>query len=133
MPPPQENAAGGESKAAGQQQERATNLQSIFRRPEKFKLGDDFDLFWRKTLLYFEAIDLKEDKKKRLALLFNLTEDAFRVAELINMQDGAGALKLGERFYHRSLRKTPLLRRNDITLPKECKILEKVLTILLLV
>eukprot|EP00794_Sanderia_malayensis_P006720 gene6720-7480_t len=56
-------------------------MQSIFRRPEKFKMGEDFDLFWRKTLLYFEAIDLKEDKKKRLALLFNLSEDAFRIAE----------------------------------------------------
>ena len=93
MPPPEVNAAGGEPEAAGQQQERATNLQSIFRRPEKFQLGDDFDLFWRKTLLYYEAIDLKEDKKKRLAWLFNLTEDAFRVAESINMQDGDGGFE----------------------------------------
>ena len=72
-----EEAAGGE----GLQQERVGNIQSIFRRPDKFKLGDDFDLFWRKTILYFEAIDLKEDKKKRLAILFNLNEDAFRIAE----------------------------------------------------
>ncbi len=87
MPPPQQDAGQADGAA---QQDRATNLQSIFRRPEKFKLGDDFDLFWRKTLLYYEAIDLKEDKKKRLALLFNLSEDAFRVAESINMQDGDG-------------------------------------------
>ena len=93
MPPPEDNTAGGEPAEAAGRQEPATNLQSIFRRPEKFKLGEDFDLFWRKTLLYYEAIDLKDDKKKRLALLFNLTEDAFRVAESINMQDGDGGFE----------------------------------------
>ena len=76
-----EEAAGGK----GLQQERVGNIQSIFRRPDKFKLGDDFDLFWRKTILYFEAIDLKEDKKKRLTILCNLNEDAFRIAEPIQL------------------------------------------------
>ena len=84
-----EEAAEGE----GLQQERVGNIQSIFRRPDKFKLGDDFDLFWRKTILYFEAIDLKEDKKKRLAILFNLNEDAFRIAEPITWQDGDEAFE----------------------------------------
>ena len=64
----QDEAAGGE----GLQQGRVANIQSIFRRPDKFKLGDNFDLFWKKTILYFEAIDLQYGKKKRLALLFNL-------------------------------------------------------------
>ena len=80
----QDEAAGGE----GLQQGRVANIQSIFRRPDKFKLGDDFDLFWKKTILYFEAIDLQDGKKKRLALLFNLNEDAFRIAESITWQDG---------------------------------------------
>ena len=45
------------------------NLQLILLRPKKSKLGDNFDLFWSKTLLSFEATDFKEDKKKHLALL----------------------------------------------------------------
>ena len=47
-------------------------LHSLFRRPEKYKIGDDFDLFVKKSELYFEAVELKDEKKRRLALLFNL-------------------------------------------------------------
>ena len=32
---------------------------TLFRRPEKFKIGEDFDLFVKKSELYFEAVELK--------------------------------------------------------------------------
>ncbi len=57
----------------------------LFRRPEKYKIGDDFDLLIKKCKLYFEALELKDEKKQRLALLFNLSENAFRLAELIDL------------------------------------------------
>ena len=50
---------------------------SLFRRTDKYKIGDDFDLFNKKLELYFEAIELTNEKKQRFALLFNLNEDAF--------------------------------------------------------
>ena len=64
---------------------------SLFRRPDKYKIGEDFGLFVKKCDLYFEAVDLKNDKKRRLALLFNLTEDAFRLAESVEFVEGADA------------------------------------------
>ena len=41
---------------------------TLFRRPEKFKIGEDFDLFIKKSNLYFEAVELEDVKKRRLAL-----------------------------------------------------------------
>ncbi len=35
---------------------------SFFRRPEKYKIGEDFDLFVKKTCLYFEAVELDNPK-----------------------------------------------------------------------
>ena len=62
-------------------EERHVNISGLFRRPEKYRIGEDFDLFFRKSVLYFDAIDVTDERKKRLALLFNLSEDAFRLAE----------------------------------------------------
>ena len=62
-------------------EERHVNISGLFCRPEKYRIGEDFDLFFRKSVLYFDAIDLADERKKRLALLFNLSEDAFRLAE----------------------------------------------------
>eukprot|EP00794_Sanderia_malayensis_P014625 gene14625-16140_t len=64
-------------------QEQSRSSFALFRRPEKYKIGDDFDLFVKKSNLYFEAVELTDKKKRRLALLFNLSEDAFRLAESI--------------------------------------------------
>ena len=47
-------------------------FHSLFRRPDKFKIGDDFDLFIKKLELYFEAVELVDEKKRRFALLFNI-------------------------------------------------------------
>ena len=63
----------------------------LIRRPDKFKIGDDFDLFVKKCALYFEAVELQNDKKRRLALLSNLTEDAFRLAEPVGFVEGEDA------------------------------------------
>ena len=38
--------------------------------------------------LYFDAVDITDERKKRLALLFNLSEDAFRRAEAVSLTDG---------------------------------------------
>ncbi len=66
---------------------------SLFRRPDKFKIGEDFDLFVKKCNLYFEAVELGDIKKRRLALLFNLSEDAFRLAEPVEFGEGENAYK----------------------------------------
>ena len=68
---------------AREQADAEININGLFRRPEKYRIGEDFDLFFRKTVLYFDAIDLTDERKKRLALLFNLSEDAFRLAESV--------------------------------------------------
>ncbi len=39
----------------------------LFRRPEKFKIGQDFDLFVRKIYLYFEAVEVTDERKRRVA------------------------------------------------------------------
>lgn len=45
-------------------------------------MGEDFDLFMKKSNLYFEAVELEDVKKRHLrCLLFNLSENAFRLAE----------------------------------------------------
>ena len=62
----------------------------MFRRPEKFKIGEDFDLFARKIDLYFEAVEVTDEGKKRLAFLFHLNEDAFRLAEGVPFPDEGG-------------------------------------------
>eukprot|EP00794_Sanderia_malayensis_P001183 gene1183-554_t len=67
-------------------QEQIRSSFALLRRPEKYKIGDDFDLFV-KSNLYFEAVELTDKKKRRLALLFNLSEDAFRLAELIEFME----------------------------------------------
>ena len=66
---------------------------SLFRRPDKFKIGEDFDLFVKKCNLYFEAVELENVKKRRLALLFNLSEDAFCLAEPVEFSEGENAYK----------------------------------------
>ena len=58
---------------------------SFFRRPDKFRIGEDFVLFIKKLNLYFEAVELNDVKKRRLALLFNLGENAFRLAESVEL------------------------------------------------
>ena len=45
---------------------------SLFRRPDKFRIGEDFGLFVKKLNLYFEAGELNDVKKRQLALLFKL-------------------------------------------------------------
>ena len=76
---------------AGQGHDNSRFTFSIFRRPDKFKIGEDFDLFVKKLSLYFEAIELEDTKKRKLALLFNLSEDAFRLAESVPFPDGEDA------------------------------------------
>ena len=44
-------------------------------------------LFTRKLNLYFEAVGLTDTKQKSFALLFNLSEDAFRLAESIALPE----------------------------------------------
>ena len=66
---------------------------SLFRRPEKYKIGDDFDLLVKKLELYFEAVELTDEKKRKFALLFNLSEDAFRLAESVEFTEGDNACK----------------------------------------
>ena len=68
-------------------------LLSLFRGPDKFKIDEDFDLFVKKCNLYFEAVELEDVKKRRLALLFNLSEDAFRLAEPVEFSEGENAYK----------------------------------------
>ena len=65
----------------------------LFRRPDKFKIGDEFDLFIKKLELYCEAVELADEKKRRFALLFNLKEDAFRLAESVEFIEEADAYK----------------------------------------
>ena len=42
---------------------------TLFRRPDKFKIGEDFHLFIKKSNLYFEAVERKDINRRRLALL----------------------------------------------------------------
>ncbi len=74
----------------------------------KFKIGDDFDLFIRKSELYFEAVELTDEKKRRFALLLNLNEDAFRLAESVEFTEGEDA-------YESSVNKLKLLFERNQT------------------
>ena len=49
---------------AREQADAEININGLFRRPEKYRIGEDFDLFFRKTVLYFDAIDLTDERKK---------------------------------------------------------------------
>ena len=42
-------------------------------------------MFIKKLNLYFEAVELNDAKKTRLTLLFNLGENAFRLAESVEL------------------------------------------------
>ena len=44
-----------------------------------------------KSNIYFEAVELKDGKKEWLDLLFNLTEDAFKLAESVEFTEGENA------------------------------------------
>ena len=84
-----------------------------FRRPEKFKIGEDFDLFARKIHLYFEAVEVTDERKKRLAFLFNLNEDAFRLAE------GLAFPEEGERRYEQLVDELRILFERNETLTEK--------------
>ena len=56
-----------------------------FRKPEKYQLGDDFQLFIRKMDLFFLAAAVKDNTQKRVSILLNLSEDSFRIAEPIDI------------------------------------------------
>ena len=85
----------------------------LFRRPEKFKIGEDFDLFARKINLYFEAVEVTDERKKRLAFLFNLNEDAFRLAE------GLAFPEEGERRYEQWVDELRILFERNETLTEK--------------
>ena len=63
-----------------QNEESARHSYALFGRPDKYRIGEDFMLFVRKLNFYFEAVELIDLKKRRLTLLFNLSEDPFRLA-----------------------------------------------------
>ena len=86
-------ATEGEGAADSSEQNRL--LLMLFRRPEKYKIGDDFDLVVKKSNLYFEAVELKDKRKHKPALLFNLSEDAFRLANPLIILKERTATKLG--------------------------------------
>ena len=52
-----------------------------------------YSLFIKKTKLYFKAVVLNDEKKQRFALLFNLNEDAFRLAESVQFAEGVNTYK----------------------------------------
>ena len=51
-----------EADAVPQEQFRLSH--SLFRRPDKFRIGEDFVLFIKKLNLYFEAVELNDVKKR---------------------------------------------------------------------
>ena len=82
-----EEAAGAAVPEVLENDQPARLSYTLFRRPDKYRIGEDFVLFVRKLNLYFEAVELADLKKRRLALLFNLSEDAFRLAESIDFPE----------------------------------------------
>ena len=83
-----ENGEGAAAAEVSVQNEETARLScAVFWRPDQYRIGEDFMLFVRKLNLYFEAVELIDLKKRRLALLFNLSEDAFRLAESINFPE----------------------------------------------
>ena len=78
---------GEDANPEGPTEEQSRLTFSLFRRPEKYRIGEDFSLFIKKLNLYFEAIGLTDNKQRRYVLLFNLSEDAFRLAESIDLPE----------------------------------------------
>ena len=64
---------------------------TLFRRPDKYHIGEDFDSFVEKLCFSFEAVDLTCPKKRRLALLSKLREEEFRIAESIDFPENNDA------------------------------------------
>ncbi len=85
----------------------------LFMRQEKFQISEDFDLFARKIDLYFEAVEITDEKKRQLALLFNLNEDAFRLAE------GVSFLAEDDRKYKLWLNELKILFERNETLTEK--------------
>ena len=82
-----EDGEGAAAEVPVQNEESARLSYALFRRPDLYRIGEDFMLFVRKLNLYFEAVELIDLKKRRLALLFSLSEDAFRLAESIDFPE----------------------------------------------
>ena len=110
--PEGENPEGAAAAPEAAHEEVRSNF-GLFRRPEKFKIGEDFDLFTRKIDLYFEAVEVTDERKKRLAVLFNLNEDAFRLAEGVPFPDE------GDRKYERWLYELKTLFERNETLTEK--------------
>ena len=92
----------------------------LFRKPDKYGIGGDFDLYVRRLNLYFEGVGLADPKRKRLALLFNLKEDAFRVAEPVKLEeDYERWIKELKLLFDKNV--TPTERRFDLHQRKQCE------------
>lgn len=50
-------------------------------------------IFLKKSELYFQAVEITDENKRWFALLFNLNEDALRLAESVEFTEGANAYK----------------------------------------
>lgn len=50
-------------------------------------------MFSKKSELYIKAVELTDEKKQRFALLFNVNEDAFCLAESVEFTEGENAYK----------------------------------------
>ena len=83
----------GEVVAMDGDPENSSSLFALSRRPVKYHIGEDFDSFVKKLCLYFEAVEVTDTKKRRLALLFYLSENAFGLAESIKFNDNEDARK----------------------------------------
>ena len=59
---------------------------SAFHKPDKYHVGEDFALFSRRIALHFDVVCLKGARQKRAALLLNLSENAFRIAEPLTLE-----------------------------------------------
>ena len=106
-------------------EERHVNISGLFRRPEKYRIGEDFDLFFRKSVVYFDAIDLTDERKKRLALLFNLSEDAFRLAEGVPLPECQNSFDAWGKEIATRFEKIKRQLRGDIPLVREFNCQEK--------
>ena len=59
---------------------------SAFRKPDKYHIGEDVELFSRRIAVWFDVVGLKGALQKRAALLLNLSENAFRIAEPLTLE-----------------------------------------------
>ena len=71
----------------GENDERISRGFLPFRKPDKFKTGDDFQLFTKRMDLFFAAADVRSTVQKRVSILLNLSEDCFRIAESVSLDD----------------------------------------------